>query len=135
MRPISLLELVLTTDAAGAGTVDSTAPVCGEIVSVRVPNAGTTIMGGGGTADFTITRLRDGGTILAAANQTAPWELNPRLPAHTTSAGTTAYAVGVGPVTTGGPPVDGYIRVVMSGGTPSAGKSGTVYLYVKGAVG
>lgn len=126
---MNLHEVVFATDAAG-GAVATTVPLRGHLRQVRVPNAGTAWMGTGSTADVTLTRLVDGGTLLAVANGSAPWEYNPRLPAHTVAGGTTAYAVGVGPVVAGGPPVDGPIVVTVAQAQPS--RAGTVYLWLDG---
>lgn len=124
---MNLVEVVFTTDTSGnaAGT---TLPLRGELCQVRVPNAGTAWMGTGATADITITRLVDGGTLLALTNGSAPWEYNPRTPAHSLTAGTTAYAVGVGPVLTDAPPLHGPVVVTVAQAQFS--KAGTVYLWI-----
>ena len=130
MRKISGVEITLGQTAAGAGTATSAWPISGEVVEVRMDAAGTIIASG--TADFTITRSNDGGTILSAANQTAPFEYHPRRAVHSDSAGTTAYAAGAGPVydAGGGIPVDGYVQVVWAQGNPAAGTA-TLWVYVR----
>lgn len=124
---MNMIEVVFTTDAAGAAA-GTTLPVRGELAQVRVPNAGTAWMGTGSTADITITRLVDGGTLLALTNGQAPWEYNPRTAAHSLTAGTSAYAVGVGPVLTDPPPV--YGPVVVTVAQAQFSKAGTVYLWI-----
>ncbi len=126
-RCVNRQEIAVTVDAAGAGTVLSSRPISGKIVEVRMDDAGTALTGTGGTADFTLTRNRDGGTILSAANQSAPWQYQPRAAAHSTSAGTTAYALGVGPVYGDGIPCDDHIKLLVASGQPSA--SGTVFVH------
>lgn len=132
MRRISAVPVTLTQTSAGAGTVTSVSPWSGEIVEIRMDTAGTIIASG--TADFTITRSYDGGTILSAANQTAPWQYNPRLAVHSDTAGTTAYALGAGPIfdAGGGIPVDGYVQVVWAQGNPAAGTA-TLWFHVREA--
>ena len=129
MRPISKVELVLTTDAAGAGTVTSTTPWSGYVVEVRMNNAGTALSSG--TADWTLTRVRDGGTILALTNQAAPFQVFPARRLTNEAGGTTAYATGVGPVVQAGVPVDDYVQLTVAQATVSA--SGTVYVHVDGS--
>lgn len=118
-------EIAVTVDAAGAGTVDSTAVLVGRIVSVRMPNDGTALTGTGGTTDFTLTRLRDGGTILNAANQSAPWQFAPREQTFTTAAGSITYDGTVAVYDQ--VPVDDHVRLVVASGQPE--KSGTVFLF------
>lgn len=118
--------IVVTTDAAGAGTALSIGVISGEVVEVRLPAAGAALTTGG-SADFTLTRLHDGGTILAVTNQSAPWQFNPRAAAHSNAGGTTAYGTGVGPVYDGGIPCDDHIRLVVAQGALS--QAGTVYVY------
>lgn len=116
---ISVEKIVFTLNSSGAGTVVSTSVISGEIVEVRVPNAGTTWMGVGATADVTLTRLEDGGTILNFANGSAPWEKAPRQLTHDTSGGDlTAYDT---------VPVSDHIQLVVS--TGQADKAGTVYVH------
>ena len=129
MRPISKVELVLTTDAAGAGTVTSTTPWSGYVVEVRMNNAGTALSSG--TADWTLTRVRDGGTILALANTAAPFQVFPARRLTNEAGGTTAYNTGVGPVVQAGVPVDDYVQLVVAQAGTS--KSGTVYVHVDGS--
>jgi hypothetical protein len=108
------------------GTATTAYPLTGEIVSIRMGNAGSAVTAGG-SADFTFTRLSDGGTVLAVTNVSAPWQYQPREPAHTTTGGTTAYSSGVGPVLTDGVPIADYLVCTIAQGGPSA--SGTVYIY------
>ena len=118
-----LYELPITTDAVGAGTATTVYPLSGEIVGVR--ELGHT----SGTADWTLTRTADGGTVLALTDVAAPWDRQPRSAAHSTTGGTTAYSTGVGPVYDGGIPIDGYLKAVVA----QAGSvvAGTVYIYVE----
>lgn len=122
-------QITFTTDGAGAADVVSKRPVTGRVVEVRVPNAGTTWMGNGATADFTLTRNEDGGTVLALTNGSAPFSYHPSVGLHTTVAGTSAYATGVGPVLEHGVPCDGHIRCVVAQAQFS--KAGTVHVYVE----
>ena len=125
---ITMYELAVTTNAWGGGTATSVnLPRC-EVVSVRMANAGTTITASG-TADFTITRVVDGGTILALTDANAPWQYQPSQPAHSVTGGTTAYSLGVGPVYDDGIPLDGQLKVVVAqGGTAG---SGSIYFYLE----
>lgn len=118
---VSTEAVTFTTDATGAVTVLSR-PVSGMVVEVRVPNAGTAWMPGG-TADLTVTRLDDGGTVLAVSNATAPFVYAP-VPAYHTTAGALA-----GTATRPGIPVDGHVQIVIAQGAAST--AGTVYLHVQ----
>lgn len=127
---VQRIPLSITTDAAGAGTATTPAPVNGWVLEVRMANAGTSLTVGG-SADFTVTRLVDGGTIWAESNVSAPFVRSPRPAQHTTAGGTTSYATGIGPVLDPrGVPVDDYAQIVVAQGALSA--SGTVYLFVEG---
>jgi hypothetical protein len=115
--------LVVTADAAGAGTAVSVAPIVGEILSVRL--AGTAL---GGTADFTLTRDGDGGTVLVVTNGAGPWQYQPREAAHSTAGGTTSYSLGSGALTEGVPSAD-YLRLVVVQAAANAG--GTVHIHYR----
>lgn len=129
MRRIARYAVEVTSDASGAGTATTPYPVSGEIVEVRVPNAGTALMSGG-TADLTITRATDGGTVFAGSNVAPPFQYAPRQQVHTTTGGTTNYASGVGPVVDpAGIPVDDYLTVTVAQGLAS--QSATVYIHVR----
>lgn len=122
------IQLAVTTDAAGAGTATTVEPLSGYVSEIRVPLAGTALTAGG-TADFTFTRGKDGGTVLAVSNQLAPWQFQPRPAAHTTSGGTTAYSLGVGPVLDSiGVPIDDYLTVTVAQAAVS--QSGTIFIHV-----
>lgn len=121
------LDFVLSTNTAGGGTTTWAYPVSGRVTQVRMANAGTTLTTGG-TADFVLSRVEDGGTILSLTNVIAPFEYNPAIPLHSNSGGTTAYALGVGPVYEDGYPVDGYLRLTVQQAVVSS--AGTVYVYV-----
>ena len=127
---VSLYQFPVTTNAWGGGTVTTEYPLSGEVIEVRLPNNGTALTGGG-TADFTITRTVDGGTILAAANVAAPFTYYPRGAVVTTGAGTTAYQVGGQSVydTGAGVPVDGYVQVEIAQGSVSG--AATLYMYYR----
>ena len=114
-------QIVLTTPAGGiAGTATSSHPISGRILEVRNPGTG---LDSGGTADYTITRNADGGTILALTNVAGPWQYQPRVATHSVTGGTTNYAAGIGPVLDpGGVPCDDYVTVVIAqGGTAASG--------------
>lgn len=121
---ISRVLIPITTGTGGAGTASSPNSINGEILSVRMPQAGTALTGTGGTAQFTITRAYDGGTILQGTVGSAPWQYQPRHPIHTVQGGTTAYNTGVGPVLAETIPVLGTITVVAA--TCAVSQSGTV---------
>lgn len=92
-----------------AGTAVSDKPISGEILEVRVDSTDLSTSPAG-SADFTITRVDGGGTILSAANQSPPFTYSPRLPANTTAAGTVAGNPGqLEPI-----PCDGHVRVVVA---------------------
>lgn len=125
---IVLERIVFSLDATGAVT-EYSFPVMGEVVEVRVPNAGTVWTAG--TADVTLTREEDGGTVLAITNLTAPATYSPRPVVHSNTGGTTAYTVGGQSVydTGGGMPVHGRIKCVVAQGEVS--KSGTLFVYYR----
>ncbi len=129
MRRIARYAVEVTSGADGAGTATTPYPISGEVVEIRVPNDGTALMSGG-TADLTVTRDTDGGTVFAGVNLTPPFQYAPRPAVHTTTGGTTNYAAGVGPVLDpAGVPVDDYLTVVVAQGL--ATKSATVYIHVR----
>ena len=121
-----LVPVPLTTNAWGGATATAARPHAGEVLLVTMPLAGTALTAQGGTADFVITRVTDGGTIAALTNVSAPFYYQPRDPVHDTAGGTTAYTVGVGPQMTEGIPVFGSISVSVSTAQPS--QSGTIFL-------
>ena len=130
MSRVDQYPLVITTDAVGgAGTVTSGVPFNGYIVEVRMPNAGTAITVGG-TTDFTFSRQRDGGTILALSNTDAPFQVFPARRLTNEAGGTTAYALGIGPVVQAGVPIDDYL--VLTVAQADVSQSGTVYVSVEG---
>ena len=103
-----------------------------EILEVRLPNSGTVIANSGGTTDFTLTRLSDGGTVLAVSNVAAPFEYHPRRAVHSDTGGTTAYATGVGPVVDagGGIPIDDHLQVVWAQGS-AAGGTANLWIHIR----
>ena len=104
----------ITVDGTGAGTV-VTPPIIGDIVAVA--NPGTAL---GGTADYTLTRRNDGGTVWAAQNAPGPFQYAPVSVLHsgTTVAGTAS-----------GVPSASHLQLVVGSATPSA--SGDLYLYYR----
>ena len=130
---IGVVTFAVTCDSVGAGTVSSSRALRDEILSVRMPNAGTALTNGagaGGTTDITITKAYDGGTVATLSNVTAPFQYQPRDPVHTSTGGTTSYALGFGPVpVTEGVPVWGTVTVTVASGAPSS--SGTLYMLVR----
>jgi len=111
--------ITIATGALGAGTAISTAPLSGEILSIRLP--GTALNGAGSTADFTFTRQNDGGTVLAVSNVNAPWQYQPREVVHTVAGGTTVYGLSATNVMTHGVPIDDYlVCVVAQGGSATS---------------
>ena len=129
-----LVPVPLTTNAWGGATANAARPHAGHAIVVSMPLAGTALTAQGGTTDFVVFRARDDGTIAALTNVSAPFYYQSRDSVHTTAGGTTAYTLGTGPVMAGGPPVDGYVRVAMTGGTPAVA-SEKVYLYFLGSAG
>lgn len=123
---VSRETVVVTVDATRGGTATSATVVSGQVVSVRSPSTAWTA---GGSADLTITRIEDGGTILAVTDIPAgDFQYQPRNVTHTITGGTTAYANGVGPVLSAtGVPVDGEFKVVVL--QAAANTAGTVHVY------
>jgi hypothetical protein len=120
--------MVVTTDAVGAGTVTSSQILNGYVVEVRLPSVGAEMVSS--TADWTFTRRLDGGTILALANTAAPFQVFPARRLTNEAGGTTAYALGIGPVVQAGVPIDDYLVLTVAQATAS--KSGTLYVSVDG---
>lgn len=116
--------IVITAGASGAGTAYSSRPIAGDIISVRL--AGTAL---GGTADFTLTREGDGGTVLVVTNGQGPWQYQPRDAVHSTSGGTTAYNLGTGPVFTDYIPSADYLKLTVAQAAASA--AGTVFIHYR----
>ena len=122
---VSSFPIVLTPDAAGAGTALSARPISGYILEIRAPNAASQLTAGG-SADFTITRNADGGTVLSVSNQSAPFSFQPRQVLHTAVGGTAT-----GPAYLDrGVPIDDHLRIVVAQGALST--SGTVFVHVEG---
>lgn len=115
-------QIVVTTDAAGAGTALSARPLTGLIREIRMANSGTQVTSS--TADFTFTRQSDGGTIVVLTNQPAPFTIAPAQPYHSL-AGAIA-----GTASVPGIPIDDHLRVVIAQAAPS--KSGTIFVHVVG---
>ena len=130
---IDIVSLVVSMDAAGAGTVTSARPIQGYIVEVNMPNGGTTITVGG-TTDFTFTRggSGDSGTVFQLLNHQAPFRSYPSRELVNNTGGTTAYALGIGPVVAPGVPVAGYLTCTVSSGRVS-GAAATINVVVDGA--
>ena len=131
MSRVSASPITLTQAAgASAGTATFAVPICGEILEVRLPNAGSTLADG--SADFTLTRVYDGSTVLNVSNQTAPFEFFPRRTVDTTAGATAAYSIGGSDVldTGGGIPIDGYLQVVWAQAS-TAVASVTMYVHVR----
>lgn len=98
-----------------AGTVVSPRPISGEILEIRL-NSTNLSTSPAGSADFTLTRVDDGGTILAVSNTSPPFSYSPRQIIHTVTGGTltqeaTSAAAGA---QVEGIPVDGHVRVVTA---------------------
>ena len=114
---VTRYDFEVTTDAAGAGTVTSRQPLRGEVLEVRHEGAHPGTLSG--TATYTITRSSpdalNGGTVLAYTATANPWSISPRQAVHSVTGGTTAYALGIGPVTDR-IPVDDYLKLVVANG-------------------
>lgn len=92
----------------GPGGTAVSGPICGEILEVRY--GGTLLNAATKTTDYTLTRVGDGGTILALTDQDGPWQFAPREAVHTTAGG--------GGTVTGYIPVEGHLQLVIAqGGT------------------
>lgn len=108
------IEVISVTGPAGTAV---SGPICGEILEVRY--GGTSLNAATKTTDYTLTRVGDGGTILAVTDQDGPWQFAPRETLHTEAGGTlthemlAAAAEQVGPI-----PVEGHLQLVIAqGGT------------------
>lgn len=110
-------RVTMTLDGSGGGTVVSTRPVSGVVAEVRLVGSTSFL----GTGTVTITRLVDGGTVLAGALGNGPWSRSP----HQTVSTQTGGSVGAdAPI-----PIDGYVQVVVAGGGAAA--VGTVDVYAR----
>jgi hypothetical protein len=124
---------VFTLNAWGGGTVTPNFPFNGYLVEVSVSNSGTawTNAGGaGGSVDISFVRKTDGGTVYLESNVTAPFQRFPARRVVNDAGGTTAYALGIGPVLAPGVPVDDVVSLVVSGAKESV--SGTLYVGIDG---
>lgn len=111
------VRLGMTLNDAGGGTCTSDAPVWGDIAEVRY-NGGTAFVGLG---TVTITRAEDGGTVLAGSTGNGTWSYAPVQTTHTRALAAAGTVSDI--------PVDGYLRMVVTGGGSAA--SGTVDVYVR----
>ena len=118
-------RVAFTTNAAGGGTV-VTSPILGRVLELRCANAGTAWTGTGGTCDVTLTRSAadDGGTIVAAMNVTAPFQITPVPAVHLVSNGTLAGTATGAPM---GIPVADEVTVVIAQAQPS--QAGTIVIH------
>lgn len=128
---IDYIPLVVSCDASGNGSVTSDRQLDGYIVEATAFNGGTTITVGG-TTDFTFTRASDGGTLFQLLNHQAPFCSYPARNLVNVTGGTTAYALGIGPVVEAGVPVSGYVTMSVSSGRVN-GAAATIVLGVVGA--
>lgn len=111
------VSIPLTLNGSGAGTADSDAPVWGDVAEVRY-NGGTAFIGLG---TVSLTRAVDGGTILAGSTGNGTWSYAPVQTTHTRALAAAGTVSDI--------PVDGYMRLVVTGGGASA--SGTIDVYVR----
>lgn len=118
-------DIAVSTDASGAGTAASR-PIAGEILEVRYN--GTTL-NNGGSADYTITRQTDGGTVLAVTNLDGPWSRSPRQLIHTSTGGTLDTGGLTAAITSQVDeiPVEGALQIVVAQG--AASKSDTLFVF------
>ena len=109
--------LTVTTDASGAGTVTTAAPINGYVVAIR--NAGTWGTIAAGTADYAFTTAANegAGTVLAISNQTDPFTAYVGGSIHGMSSGQAFLGV----------PVDGYLTLTVA--QAAATTAGTVHVY------
>lgn len=125
--PIGLITFPVTTDAAGAGTASSVS-IQGECTELRIPNAGTAMLGTGSTATVSLTRALDGGTIFRTTAGSAPFSERFGQQLFTQTGGSAIFAAGTAEFVDG-VPVFGTVTCVVSGA--QASKSGTVYMYYR----
>lgn len=119
---MNMYEHVFTTGAAGSYAGTTAVALTGQVESVRL--IGTSISSGS-TATFTITRLSDGGTILAASSVATPQQWQPRMFVHTNLAGANGTVLSVD-----GPPIcgDKMVIALTQGGSAVAG---TAFFYLE----
>ena len=119
IRCETIVGTVSSSAANAAGTFTSVRPVVGDVVQVR--NPGTSF---GSTADYTLTRQLDGGTIFAGLDVAGPWQFNPvlttSLNSGTALAGTASYP---------GVPCASHVTLVV--GSAVASSVGTVHVYYR----
>jgi hypothetical protein len=113
---VRILTIRLDAGVAGAGTVQSPRPISGHVVSVRCD--GTAF---GATADFTITRVSDNGTVLKVTDAVGPWQFQPRETLHTITGGSALSAGSLGV------PIDGYLKCVVAQAAASSSAELVVY--------
>lgn len=118
IRCESIVGTVSASAANAAGTFTTVRPIMGEIIQIR--NPGTSF---GSTADYTLTRDFDGGTILSAVDYAGPWTNSPSpvLNQGTALAGTATSGVGI--------PCCSHLRLVVGSAVASA--VGTLHVYYR----
>lgn len=121
---VHTFPMVVTTDAAGAGTVLSRVPVSGYVLSLRAPNAASQLTTGG-SADFTVTIPTTGATVFVASNLSAPFEYHPRPALNTSAGGTSTQPAYIDR----GWPIDDHLKLVVAQGALST--SGTLFVTVE----
>lgn len=110
-------ETIVGTVSGGAGTFTSLRPVNGMVVEVRQPGTAW-----GSTADYLLTRLSDGGTVMGGLDMAAPWSVHP-APVISSYAGGTAVA---GTATAAGVPSHGHLQLVVGSAVNGVG---TLHVY------
>ena len=119
IRCESIVGTVSASAANAAGTFTSLRPVVGDIVQVR--NPGTSF---GSTADYTLTRQFDGGTVFAGLDVAGPFQFNPTLTTSLNSG--TALA---GTASTPGVPCASHLTLTVGSAVASA--VGTLHVYYR----
>lgn len=118
IRCETIVGTVSASAANAAGTFTTLRPIVGEIIQIR--NQGTSF---GSTADYTLTRQNDGGTVLSAVDYAGPWTNSPSpvLNNGTALAGTATSGVGI--------PCASHLTLTIGSAVASA--VGTISIYYR----
>lgn len=113
-----MVGTVSASAANAAGTFITSRPIIGEVIQIRQPGTQW-----GSTADYTLTRVSDGGTVLSGLDYAGPWTNSPSpiLNNGTALAGTATSGVGI--------PCASHLQLIVGSAVASA--VGTLHVYYR----
>lgn len=117
--------VAITTDASGAGTATTAAPVQGKIYEIRNNAAGFSSAG-----TITVTRKGYGGTVATITGTLGPFSVAPGIPVYDSAGNKSLYSTSTGGTVVREPVSDQYLTVTIGSGGNAV--SGTIYVIYDG---